>query len=74
MKAIAEYSNPEHFDADTQALEQNWKDGNAAFGLFWASQYAGLESDSTSIHGALSLEGVIIQHLLFGLKVCQICC
>ena len=57
MKAIAEYSNPEHFDADTQALEQNWKDGNAAFGLFWASQYAGLESDSTSIHGALSLEG-----------------
>ena len=34
MKAIAEYSNPEHFVADTQALEQNWKDGNAAFGLF----------------------------------------
>ena len=38
-------------------VEKNWTDGNAAIGLFWASQYNELNSDNTSIHMALKLDG-----------------
>ena len=57
IKAVSEYSNPDHFEVDTTALEQNWNDGNAAIGFFWASQFANLSPDNTSTHMALSLEG-----------------
>ena len=55
MKSVIAYSNPDHFSADNASIEQNWKDGNSAIGLFWASQYNNLKSDNTSIHAALSL-------------------
>ena len=55
MKSVISYSNPDHFEIDTHSIEENWKDGNSAIGLFWASQYNTLKSDNTSIHGALSL-------------------
>ena len=55
IKSVSSYSNPDHFESDTSSIEKNWLDGNAAIGLFWASQYNNLKSDNTSIHKALSL-------------------
>ncbi len=57
MKSVVDYSNPEHLTSDSATIEKNWTDGNAAIGLFWASQYNELNSDTTSIHMALKLEG-----------------
>jgi len=57
MKAVIDYSNPDHLSVDTESIEKNWSEGNSAVGLFWASQFNNLNSDNTSIHSALSLEG-----------------
>lgn len=57
MKAVIDYSNPDHLSADKESIEKNWSEGNSAVGLFWASQFNNLNSDNTSIHSALSLEG-----------------
>ena len=59
MASVVSYSNPQHFDADNAAIEKNWLDGNAAIGMFWASQFNKLNSENTSIHMALSLDGGI---------------
>ena len=57
MKSVIDYSNPELLSSDNATVEKNWTDGNAAIGIFWASQYNELNSDTTSIHMALSLDG-----------------
>tara|TARA_B100001287_G_scaffold273080_1_gene275881 strand:- start:984 stop:2210 length:1227 start_codon:yes stop_codon:yes gene_type:complete len=57
MKSVVDYSNPEHLTSDSATIEKSWKDGNAAIGLFWASQYNELNSENTSIHMALKLDG-----------------
>ena len=56
MKAVIDYSNPDHLIADTGSIEKNWSDGNSAIGFFWASQFNNLTSNNTSIHKALSFE------------------